>query len=104
MGSMTQDLFRGDAYLTECEATVTAITAQGIALDRTVFYPQGGGQAGDSGALLLQSGPNAGQEIAIVDTRKGKDAEGHFTSEICHLPRVSRARLRQKGPASRAPA
>ena len=37
--SMTQDLFRNDAYLTECSATVTAITPQGIVLDRSVFYP-----------------------------------------------------------------
>ena len=88
LGGMTQDLFRHDAYLTECEATVTAFTAQGIVLDRTVFYPLGGGQAGDSGVLVLQSGPRAGQEVTIVDTRKGKDAEGHFTSDICHLPRV----------------
>ena len=86
MGSMTQALFRGDATLTECVATVTDITAQGIVLDQTVFYPLGGGQAGDTGVLLVQSGPYAGREIAIADTRKGKDAEGKFTSDICHLP------------------
>ena len=97
MGSMTQDLFRIDAYLAECEATVTAITAQGIALDRTVFYPLGGGQAGDSGVLVLQSGPHAGREIAIVDTRKGKDAQGHFTSDICHLARVEAGQLPAPG-------
>ena len=83
---MTQDLFRNDAYLSECTAMVTAITAQGIVLDRTVFYPLGGGQAGDSGVLAQQSGPCAGQETTIADTRKGKDAEGHFTSDIFHIP------------------
>ncbi|MEI2642161.1 MAG: alanine--tRNA ligase-related protein [Candidatus Nanopelagicales bacterium] len=71
---MTQDLFRSDAYLTECTATVTAITDQGIVLDRTVFYPLGGGQAGDAGMLVLADG----SLIAIADTRKGKDAEGQF--------------------------
>ncbi|MEP6791555.1 MAG: alanyl-tRNA editing protein, partial [Ramlibacter sp.] len=45
---MTQDLFREDAYLRECSATVVSIGEQGIVLDRTVFYPLGGGQAGDS--------------------------------------------------------
>lgn len=79
---MTQDLFRSDAYLTECSATVSAITPQGIVLDRTVFYPLGGGQAGDTGALVLADG----REVRIADTRKGKDAEGKFTSEICHIP------------------
>jgi misacylated tRNA(Ala) deacylase len=83
---MTQDLFRADAYLQECSATVQAITPQGIVLDRSVFYPLGGGQAGDTGELLVQSGRLAGSVIRIVDTRKGKDAEGHFTSAICHLP------------------
>ncbi|MDO9196000.1 alanyl-tRNA editing protein [Rhodoferax sp.] len=79
---MTQDLFRTDAYLTECTATVTAISPQGIVLDRTVFYPLGGGQAGDTGVLVLADG----SEIAIVDTRKGKAEDGQITDEICHLP------------------
>jgi misacylated tRNA(Ala) deacylase len=79
---MTQDLFRQDAYLRDCRATVLAIGEQGIVLDRTVFYPLGGGQAGDSGWLVLPDG----SELAIADTRKGKDEAGQFTSAICHLP------------------
>ncbi|MCB2030886.1 MAG: alanyl-tRNA editing protein, partial [Rhodoferax sp.] len=78
---MTQELFRADAYLTECSATVTAIGPQGIVLDRTVFYPMGGGQAGDAGVLAILSGAGSGREIAIADTRKGKDAEGRYTSD-----------------------
>ncbi len=77
---MTQDLFRHDAYLRECAATVLAIGDQGIVLDRTVFYPLGGGQAGDSGWLLLADGT----ELPIADTRKAKDAEGRFTDQIWH--------------------
>ena len=47
---MTELLFRADAYLREAEAVVTGHTAEGgILLDRTVFYPTGGGQPGDSG-------------------------------------------------------
>ena len=79
---MTQDLFRQDAYLRECTARVTAVTDQGIVLDRTVFYPLGGGQAGDSGVLVL---PGGGL-LAVADTRKGKDAEGHPTADIVHVP------------------
>ena len=79
---MTTDLFRQDAYLTECTATVTAITPQGIVLDRTVFYPLGGGQAGDAGVLVNAQG----HELPIVDTRKGKTEDGSFTAAICHLP------------------
>ena len=83
---MTQDLFRTDAYLQECSANIRAVGPQGIVLDRTVFYPLGGGQAGDAGVLQVQTGGLAGRSIPIIDTRKGKDAEGHFTSDICHLP------------------
>jgi misacylated tRNA(Ala) deacylase len=79
---MTQDLFRQDAYLTSCSACVTAITDQGIVLDQTVFYPLGGGQAGDAGALTL----SGGRELMIADTRKGKDAEGKPTADIVHIP------------------
>jgi len=84
--AMTQDLFRQDAYLAECSATVTAVTDQGIVLDRTVFYPLGGGQAGDSGTLVPSDSASAGMAIAIADTRKGKDAEGKPTAEIVHVP------------------
>ena len=79
---MTQDLFRQDAYLTHCDATVTRIDEHGIVLDRTVFYPLGGGQAGDAGTLTLAGG----EVIAIVDTRKDKDAEGRATADIVHVP------------------
>jgi misacylated tRNA(Ala) deacylase len=82
---MTQDLFRDDAYLRECTATVTDVDERGITLDRTVFYPLGGGQAGDSGVLVLADG----SELPIADTRKGKDAEGRPTSAILHIPAAS---------------
>jgi misacylated tRNA(Ala) deacylase len=79
---MTEELFRQDAYLQACEARVVAVGESGIVLDRTVFYPLGGGQAGDSGVLVLDDG----REIAIADTRKAKDAEGRPTQDIAHLP------------------
>ena len=79
---MTQELFRQDAYLRECGATVTAVTEHGVILERTVFYPLGGGQAGDSGVLVLVDG----SELAIADTRKAKDAEGRPGSDIVHVP------------------
>jgi misacylated tRNA(Ala) deacylase len=79
---MTQELFRQDAYLRETPAAVRAIGEQGIVLDRTVFYPLGGGQAGDSGVLVLADG----RLLLVADTRKHKDAEGRPTGEIVHVP------------------
>ncbi len=61
-------LFRDDAYLTSCDATVLAATPGGIELDRTVFYYESGGQPGDSGQLTLADGSS----LVIVDTRKGE--------------------------------
>lgn len=50
---MTSLLFRADPYMCSAPATVIAHTAEGaIVLDRTVFYPTGGGQPGDSGVLV----------------------------------------------------
>lgn len=79
---MTQELFRQDAYLRETPATIVALTEQGVLLDHTVFYPQGGGQAGDSGALVMANG----DKLQIVDTRKFKDTEGRPTGDIAHVP------------------
>jgi misacylated tRNA(Ala) deacylase len=64
---MTELLFRDDAYLKSCAATVTDVSDRGIRLDRTVFYPTGGGQPGDIGVLRRADGGT----IAIADTRKG---------------------------------
>lgn len=48
---MAELLFRDDPYLRACEATVVAVHEGGVELDRTIFYPLGGGQAGDTGRI-----------------------------------------------------
>lgn len=73
----TEELFRDDANRLSCEATITAVGEGGIELDRTVFYPQGGGQAGDAGVLRRADGA----ALSIVDTRKGAEP-----GRILHLP------------------
>jgi misacylated tRNA(Ala) deacylase len=65
----TDLLFRDDAYLASATARVLAADASGIVLDRTVFYPQGGGQQGDTGSLTRVDGTI----VAVTDTRKGAE-------------------------------
>src|SRR5438874_6688755 len=73
---MTELVFRDDAYARSCAARVTCADERGIRLDRTVFYPTGGGQPGDTGTLRLASGA----AIAIVDTLKGEGPD-----EVIHV-------------------
>ena len=75
---MTEELFREDATQQSCAATVLAVDEAGIVLDRTVFYPLGGGQAGDAGELVTADG----RHVSIVDTRKHKERPG----AIAHVP------------------
>ncbi|MBT3306665.1 MAG: alanyl-tRNA editing protein [Alphaproteobacteria bacterium] len=74
---MTEEIFREDAYGRSCEATVTELRDEGIVLDRTVFYPTGGGQPGDTGVLKTPDG----RSITITDTIKAVGSGTH-----CHVP------------------
>src|SRR6201981_299300 len=74
---MTELVFRDDAYARSCPARVERVDERGIRLDRTVFYPTGGGQPGDTGVLRLASGAE-GQIIATV--------KGEGLDEVVHVP------------------
>lgn len=79
---MTEELFREDSYLRECEATVTATAPGKVILDRTVFYPTGGGQPGDRGELVLPDG----SELTITNTVKDDGGIAHLCDEGAALP------------------
>ena len=79
---MTEPLFREDAYARECTARVVRATEGGVVLDRTVFYATGGGQPGDSGALVWEGG-----EMPVATAVKGEGAEiVHVPAEGAALP------------------
>ena len=63
---MTESLFREDSYLRECDATVVSADGESVVLDRTVFYPMGGGQPGDTGTIAWD-----GMSVSVIDTRYG---------------------------------
>ena len=51
----TIKLYNDNVYLSECTATVTDVTEKGVILDRTIFFPEGGGQSSDIGTLINSS-------------------------------------------------
>ncbi|ANA34348.1 alanyl-tRNA editing protein [Ralstonia mannitolilytica] len=79
--------FDEDAYRTTCDATVVAVHADGIELDQTVFYARSGGQAGDTGVLVLGDG----QTVAIADTVYSPDRQTvlHVPAEGTDLARIA---------------
>jgi len=79
----TELLFRTDSYATTASARVVSVGERGIELDRTIFYPMGGGQAGDTGALVRPTG----ERITIADTRKGEQVDS-----VLHVPAPGMAR------------
>jgi misacylated tRNA(Ala) deacylase len=85
----TEELFRTDATLGECAARVRAVTdRRGIVLDRTVFYPAGGGQPGDSGVLVRADG----SEVPIATTVRDRDS-----GAIVHVPAEPEGPLPEPG-------
>jgi misacylated tRNA(Ala) deacylase len=84
----TQLLFRQDAYLREAEATVVGVTEQGaVVLDRTVFYPTGGGQPGDRGVLVLADGRDLAVETTVW-ADPAKTVIAHVPAAGSPLPKV----------------
>lgn len=77
---MTEPLYYEDRYLRSVDAVVTGLSDGAIILDRTIFYPESGGQPGDRGTF----GP-----YAIKDTQKGMDGEIlHILADGAALPSV----------------
>ena len=70
-------MFQDDPYARSCAAVVADAAPEGVRLDRTVFYPAGGGQPGDSGVLRI----DGGGAIEIIDTRKGAEP-----GDSLHIP------------------
>ena len=83
---MTDLLYQLDSYLKDCQAIVTQVdeTGRRLALDRTVFYPGGGGQPADAGQIV------AGETVLQI-ARAQKDAAGdvwHVVNGPGELPTV----------------
>lgn len=82
---MTELLFQTDSYLKEFSAKIVSIdeASHAVILDRTAFYPGGGGQPNDTGKLVTPQGP-----LEVIKVKKGPDGVLHFLSEASALPQT----------------
>jgi misacylated tRNA(Ala) deacylase len=82
---MTDLLFQTDSYLQSFDATVTSIDEENhaVILDRTAFYPGGGGQPADSGLLIV-----AGRELPVLRGKKAGDLVLHYLSNESPIPHI----------------
>ena len=80
---MTELLYQTDSYLREFQAAVTATNAEActVLLDRSAFYPGGGGQPADSGVLVWQ-----GAALPVERARKGPEGIWHALAAGTPLP------------------
>ncbi len=79
---MTEALFKHDAYLQECQAEIVVSSNEFVILDKTVFYPTGGGQPGDTGQIKWND-----NSVDVIDTRYSKNGEiQHFLENNNPLP------------------
>lgn len=69
---MTEPLWQQDAYRAGCAARITHTTGSAVVLDRTVFFPAGGGQPGDRGVLRIAGRDDA---RAVATTTRGESGD-----------------------------
>ncbi len=65
-------LYHTDSYLQTFEAKVIAVEGNAVALESTAFYPGGGGQMADHGALVMD-----GRHLPLTGLRKEEDVVWH---------------------------
>lgn len=82
---MTTLLYQTDSYIREFPAVVASVeSAQGaVALDRTAFYPGGGGQPNDLGELVL---PASGECLFVAKVKREGDLVWHILAPGATLP------------------
>lgn len=82
---MTELLYQTDSYLREIEATITAVDVErrAVTLDRTIFYPGGGGQPPDRGVLQI-----AGLSLPVIEVKKIGEDVWHILGGESPLPEI----------------
>jgi Ser-tRNA(Ala) deacylase AlaX len=73
---LTEKLYWRDAYAKEFTAQVSSKTIQALILDRTAFFPEGGGQAADTGSL---------NGVRVIDVRRQDEDIMHYVETMSNL-------------------
>ena len=63
-------LYQNDVYIREWDAEVTKVTEDGIFLDQTAFFPEGGGQSCDLGTIQVIADGKQGQPLQVTDVQE----------------------------------
>ena len=85
---MTIELFRNDSYLKEHKTNISEIVSEGLVLNETIFYPEGGGQPGDEGSIVIDN-----QMIEINGTRYIDNKLVHLVKNIDGLKKNEEVKL-----------
>ena len=85
---MTIELFRNDSYLKEHKTIISEIVSEGLVLNETIFYPEGGGQPGDEGSITVDN-----QTIEINGTRYIDNKLVHLIENIDGLNKNEEVKL-----------
>lgn len=75
--TVTEKLYYDDMYMKEFQAEVVSVDSNGIVLDRTAFYPTGGGQPNDTGIIV-----NDDKTYRVVDVQKHGDDVVHILESV----------------------
>jgi|TARA_B100001093_G_scaffold122446_1_gene115158 misacylated tRNA(Ala) deacylase len=70
---MTDEIFRNDSYVKELDVIILDIIPEGLVFDKTIFYPEGGGQPGDEGYLISDE-----QKTKVLGTK-------YINKKLVHL-------------------
>ena len=85
---MTDELFRNNSYLKEHEVTITEVTSDGLVFDKTIFYPEGGGQPGDEGYLTSDE-----NKTRVLGTKYINQKLVHLVSETQDFKKNDKVKL-----------
>ncbi len=97
---MTERLYLNDCYIRNFNAKTVEITPKGVILDRSAFYPEGGGQLGDRGTLKWENGETTvintchlqGKVVHEVESVEGLEVEMQIQGELDWIRRYQMMR------------